>query len=218
MCGCFAQRLQSGLWLKACSSMATLPAMFAAQPVTPSASLDVKAESQDSEPRSAGTAGQMESPPESKVGFKLEMKAEMMSISDLQQMEVQAKDATLETFHEIAFKLGSALMEKHGGPMQWLMAEFGSKEDAGKSFAKDLERFKSSRSDLNYITGPTGIVDNDKDVMCLSLSDLSYFPDSTTKPAPYKSTCRLLLDDMLTHGFLTESDTHALKKLRRVLH
>ncbi|CAE7353633.1 unnamed protein product [Symbiodinium sp. CCMP2592] len=103
---------------------------------------------------------------------------------------------------ETALSFGQTVMNKFGGPLGVLLSL--AKDDHGKELALSLkENFSTSRSDLPLVN-PRELPDNPSDLFVLQLHDLSYFLDSSTKPAPYLATCVLLWNDVLTNTFVTE--------------
>ena len=135
---------------------------------------------------------------EPKVDVKLSPEAEYEQLHAAAMVGI-----TPDSFRATAYSFGQTVLNKFGGPLGFLLDL--AKEDDGKSLAESLrDNFATRRTDLPLVASAKELPDNSQDQFVLQLHDLSYFLDSSTKPAPYLSTCLLLWDEILVHGFVTE--------------
>ena len=113
---------------------------------------------------------------------------------------------TPENFRALAYGLGKTILEKFNGPSNYLLvvAANDGGQEPGSELAKKLRNRYPARLNLPMIHKPEDLPGNDSDVFCLGLADLGYFPDLSTKPAPYLQTCLQLLDEILTNGFVSQ--------------
>lgn len=103
-----------------------------------------------------------------------------------------------ENFKDMSLKIGKAILQKFGGPQQYLMATV---ED-GAAFAQALrEKFPQSTAHTYTKILP----DNCDEVIHLHLADLGYSSKASTRPPPYLTTAVALLDNYLTNTFLTSN-------------
>ncbi len=123
------------------------------------------------------------------------------------KMEASSVDTTawtntpidMETFKDVALKCGQTWLKAYGGPRQFLNKEFNSPAE----FYTRLRKFMgSSRADIKYMDA---LPNDDVEIFAVNLWDLSYHESSSTKPAPFLTTALLLLDEILTGGFTTQS-------------
>ena len=115
----------------------------------------------------------------------------------------EAATATPENFKQIAFECGKKLLSHFGGPQQYLQQAHPDTN----SFAATLGlEFSTTRQDVNFVTS---LPADDSTMFCLKLSDLSFSPESSTKPAPYLTTAISLLDEYLCNSFISESNFNA---------
>ena len=135
-------------------------------------------------------------------------------LQDLSPDQIQAFcDSTIslnltpDNFRDNMLKCGRALFQKYGGPWNYLSEVLPSAEQIA-SFYVELETVFPRRADCEYTHWAT-LPNNEEDVFCLHLSDLSFDPSSSTKPAPFSSTCLELLDEFLTNDFITAGLTHS---------
>lgn len=90
-------------------------------------------------------------------------------------------------------------LDTYGGPMQYL--EKNVADAAG--FASELQAMLGSRDDVPYLEKWSAEVATNTDIF-LHVWDLGHNVKCTTKMPPYKKTAVSLLDEYLTHGFVTE--------------
>ena len=93
------------------------------------------------------------------------------------------------------------LCNQHGGPVQWLLQKFNT-PDLEKDFHTYLLETFPMMSTIDYVV-PSLLSKKEKAFVHISMSPFD--PESSTKPLPYSCTCKDLLDEYLTHGFLTDS-------------
>ena len=103
-------------------------------------------------------------------------------------------------FHEAMLARVCAIFDGFGGPRQYLDAVYKSL-DAKKSFRKALVDAYPSMDRYLDTALPAH-----KMPFLVHLSDLAWEECSSTKPAPYKHTCRALVDQYLVDTFLTEHE------------
>ncbi|CAJ1461118.1 unnamed protein product [Effrenium voratum] len=105
---------------------------------------------------------------------------------------------------EVDLFSGKKLLSHFGGPQQYLQQAHPDTN----SFAATLGlEFSTTRQDVNFVTS---LPADDSTMFCLKLSDLSFSPESSTKPAPYLTTAISLLDEYLCNSFISESNFNAL--------
>ncbi|CAK9041479.1 unnamed protein product [Durusdinium trenchii] len=131
------------------------------------------------------------------------------SVAPLNQLlEKVPEKVQPENFREILLQVCDALLDHHGGPCQYLQSELGSEPNADwTAFAADLEGLFPRRADLRYLDQlkfPAG--SDSPGAIKLSLWQLGWHSDCSSKPPTFKPVARKLLDEFLTHGFLTASD------------
>ena len=101
-----------------------------------------------------------------------------------------------DNFRDVFFKIGSALLHKYGGPMQYLQQRV---EDP-KKFAESLRTMFPHSHGHEYVES----LPHECDVpFVVHLADLSFHPEASTRPPPYLNTAVSLLDQYLTNTFLT---------------
>ena len=104
---------------------------------------------------------------------------------------------------EVDLFSGKKLLSHFGGPQQYLQQAHPDTN----SFAVTLGlEFSTTRQDVNFVTS---LPADDSTMFCLKLSDLSFSPESSTKPAPYLTTAIRLLDEYLCNSFISESNFNA---------
>ncbi len=138
-------------------------------------------------------------PPDADMAAKTEEEVPNAVSNELITMYLEGKASvglSPDNFQDVFFKIGQAILQKFGGPMQYLQA---TAQDP-KKFAEYLqEKFPSSQA-RNYVK----VVPAECDLpFFVRLSDLSFHPDASTKPPPYMNVAISLLDQYLTNTFLT---------------
>lgn len=128
----------------------------------------------------------------------------------LQQLDTELKcQVQPENFREVLLRVCDLLLDHHGGPVQYLQSELGAEPNAAwTAFAADLERRFPRRPDLTYVDGlqyPAGC-QGQASAIKLSLWQLGWHPDCSSKPPTFKPAARKLVDEFLTHSFITASD------------
>lgn len=113
-------------------------------------------------------------------------------------------NVTPDCFEMALLSLGKAMIEKFGGPQQYLMRAVTDLE----KFAKDLRAFFPARSDVAYITQDKLPLDTTT-LPHVHVADLSFLPDASTKPPPYQSLTLELLEMILKRSCF-ESDVEPL--------
>ena len=71
-------------------------------------------------------------------------------------------------------------------------------------FAMQLREAFPARSDLAYVKSIAEMPHNTSDVFNVHLADLGFDAETSTKPFPFKHSCELLIDHILTEKFLSE--------------
>lgn len=115
----------------------------------------------------------------------------------LKALEDALRAAGTEDFKSAFFAFGKALLVKYNGAYQVLSKLI----DCPPDFVKSLHDNFPKSDAVRYATQ---LPANDTDEFNLHLSDLSWLPESSTKPAPYLHTCLLLWDEITTNGFVTK--------------
>ena len=87
-----------------------------------------------------------------------------------------------------------------GGPVQWLQATFNTVEKEQKFKEYLLSQFPW----LDCVEYADPFFLGKKEKSFVHITMLSYHPDRSTKGLPFRSVCRDLAEEFLTHGFLTE--------------
>ena len=169
-----------------------------AAPVTPAESVGGLL---DKEIENGGDSQRLEHPDEDDAAtVKYELKQEDQDVNmvgseeptesnedrQLQALEDALKAAGTEDFKPAFFAYGKALLTKY---------------NCAPDFVKSLHDFFPKSDAIAYATQLPG---NDADEFNLHLSDLSWLPQASTKPAPYLHTCLQLWDEITTNGFVTK--------------
>ena len=117
----------------------------------------------------------------------------------LKALEDALRAAGTEDFKPAVFAFGKALLVKYNGACQVLskLIDWNCAPD----FVKSLHDIFPKSDAVRYATQ---LPANDTDEFNLHLSDLSWLPQSSRKPAPYLHTCLLLRDEITTNGFVTK--------------
>lgn len=103
------------------------------------------------------------------------------------------------------------LCQQHGGPVQWLLWKFDTPEKEN-AFREQLLQLFPVMTSIEYVV-PSLLSKKEKTFVHVSM--LSFKPESSTKGLPYSHTAKELVDEYLTHGFLTESQPLILWTLPR---
>ena len=124
------------------------------------------------------------------------------------KVEVAPGALTPDTFRSSALKVLDELLEKFGGPVQYLQSELGSEPGpAWAKFAEELQVAFPCRPDLSYISGP--VLPKQQlagDTFKLSLWQLGWTAGVSTKPITYSVTAKALLDEFLVNSAITETE------------
>ena len=182
-----------------------------AAPVTPAESVGGLL---DKEIENGGDSQRLEHPDEDDAAtVKYELKQEDQDVNmvgseeptesnedrQLQALEDALKAAGTEDFKPAFFAYGKALLTKYNGASQVLAKIIDW--NCAPDFVKSLHDFFPKSDAIAYATQLPG---NDADEFNLHLSDLSWLPQASTKPAPYLHTCLQLWDEITTNGFVTK--------------
>ena len=119
---------------------------------------------------------------------------------------MKADDLTPENFRDNVLSYTWRLLDKFGGPTQYLHHKLNTEELVEK-FAADLKTTFPPRPDVLYL-GPgqgTPLPRNCSDVFALHISDLAFGKECSSKPLPFSHTAKSLVDEYLTNGFISES-------------
>ena len=102
---------------------------------------------------------------------------------------------------------------KYGGPAQYLQQKYATAEQREK-FAQDLDWLLPPLPTTSYVPPPSQWsalqFRPGQGRVHLHPAMLGYDLQCTTKPLPFSNTCQSLADEILAHGFLTETDTLAI--------
>ena len=124
-------------------------------------------------------------------------------------VEATADAALLQQLDTELLRVCDLLLDHHGGPVQYLQSELGAEPNAAwTACAADLERHFPRRPDLTYVDGlqyPPGC-QGQASAIKLSLWQLGWHPDCSSKPPTFKPAAWKLVDEFLTHSFITASD------------
>ena len=136
----------------------------------------------------------------------LQPKLEAAAHEKVATLQLQASvGVTPENFKTVAYDLGKVIMQRYNGPVRYLLEVCVGKGGDGNELAQSLRSaFGCQRSDVRMVSHPADMPQDETSLFVLQLHDSSYFPESSTKPAPYLTTCLQLWDEILTHGFITQ--------------
>ena len=121
--------------------------------------------------------------------------------SDLRALEDAVKSAGTEDFKSAFYAFGKAVLEHCNGARNVLTSVLGDELAQGQEFLNQIAEFFPKSDAISFATQLPG---NDSDEFNLHLTDLSWLPHSSTKPAPYLHTCLQLWDEITTNGFITK--------------
>lgn len=115
-------------------------------------------------------------------------------------------DLTPENFRDNVLSYIWRLLDKFGGPTQYLNHKLNSEELVEK-FAADLKTTFPRRPDVIYMGPSQGkpLPRNCSEVFALHISDLAFGKECSSKPFPFSYTAKSLADEYLTNGFISES-------------
>ena len=130
-----------------------------------------------------------------KDGF---LDSEMMSLYVEKKASIEV---TTENYKNVITGIGKAVMEKFGGPQQYLEATVGKNR---QGFLEYLQATYIPRMDVHYVDGKLPM-DTNTIVSC-HVWDLGFSTGTSTKPPIYQQTANLLLDEILTNGFVSQHD------------
>ena len=130
-----------------------------------------------------------------KDGF---LDSEMMSLYVEKKASIEV---TTENYKNVITGIGKAVMEKFGGPQQYLEATVGKNR---QGFLEYLQATYIPRMDVHYVDGKLPM-DTNTIVSC-HVWDLGFSTGTSTKPPTYQQTANLLLDQILTNGFVSQHD------------
>ena len=119
--------------------------------------------------------------------------------SDLRALEDAVKSAGTEDFKPAFYAFGKAVLEHCNGARNVLTSVLGDELAHGQEFLNQIAEFFPKSDAISFATQLPG---NDSDEFNLHLTDLSWLPHSSTKPAPYLHTCLQLWDEITTNGFI----------------
>ena len=134
------------------------------------------------------TAGALkEEPQDNKPGLvltgsnkaELKLDPEELAKNAFEALQAQAcAGVSPDNFRSVAHEWGKTILEKHNGPLGFLMEVF-VKNDHGKSFAESLyANFSTNRSDLPLVDSAKALPGDATEQFVLQLHDLSYFLES----------------------------------------
>lgn len=126
--------------------------------------------------------------------------------SSLAQWLSESGTVTPENFKEIILHVTDVLLQQHGGPYQYLVKVLGAEPGPlWKEFAGQLSQQFTQRPDLVYLDTTALSSDNDKEYN-LSLWQLGWSKDCSSKPPTFKTVARRLIDEFICHSFVSQND------------
>ena len=109
-------------------------------------------------------------------------------------------------FRDVVLHVADSLLEEHGGPVQYLTQVLGPEPgEPWKKFASDLKKAFPRRPDYPYQKALV-LPQDTGETFRLSLWQLGWTSDCSSKPATFKCTTRRLIDEYLCSSFVTEGD------------
>lgn len=112
-----------------------------------------------------------------------------------------------ENFRDVLCQVTDRLLEQFGGPVQYLESLLGAASgERWVTFAEALRQHFPARVDLSYQTQPMFDGQVHGEVFNLSLWQLGWSKGCSSKPATFKVVARKLIDEFLTHSFITDGD------------
>ena len=113
-----------------------------------------------------------------------------------------------ENFRDVLCQITDRLLDQFGGPVQYLESLLGQERgEAWATFAEALRQHFPPQSDLTYQTQTMFDGQNQHgQVFNLSLWQLGWGKGCSSKPPTFKVVARKLIDEFLTHSFITEGD------------
>ena len=127
--------------------------------------------------------------------------------SELRALEEAVKSAGTDNFKPAFYAFGKGLLEHCNGARNLLTTALGADLSHGEEFLDQIADFFPKSDAICFATQLPG---NDSDEFNLHLTDLSWLPDASTKPAPYLHTCLQLWDEITTNGFITKGASQFL--------
>ena len=121
-------------------------------------------------------------------------------LGQLRDLEEALKAAGTDDFKTAFFLYGKALLEHCNGALT-AITKIVPWEHAD-TFAAELKHYFPKSAAVQFFESQ--LPHNDSDEFNLHLSDLSWLPEASTKPAPYLHTCLQLWDEITTNGFITK--------------
>ena len=119
----------------------------------------------------------------------------------------QADDLNASNFVSVSRGYFEDLLQFHGGPTQYLMKR-AKTEEKRMGLGEELSMWFPERQDLMY--HHEGPLPRDSNIVFpLRLKDLAFGPACSPKPFPFLATSLALVDEILTHGFITQSHSDA---------
>ena len=108
-----------------------------------------------------------------------------------------------ENFRDIILDVAREELTRHGNAWAYLNMSHGI-DGAASSFTQDLKDHFPQDGGMIYHRGH--VLPGAEACFCLSLWDLSWKPESSTKPPPFLCTTISLMDAILTDGFQTRKE------------
>ena len=130
------------------------------------------------------------------------LKEEKVAIPMKEETQWEPLEATTENFRSVCYEHAKEILKMYNGPGQFLNKFFPQGTQQAQEFA-DYLRKEFPKSDAVAYASMGGLPGNNSDHFNVHLSDLSWFPESSTKPLPYLITSLSLLDEITTNGFQT---------------
>ncbi|CAK9118015.1 unnamed protein product [Durusdinium trenchii] len=110
-----------------------------------------------------------------------------------------------ENFREQVLHITDHILDTVGGPVQYLEKVLGSSPGPGwTEFTTALRDTFPQRPDLTYWQQPA--LPSTGETFNMSLWHLGWTKDCSSKPATFKVTARRLIDEFLTHSFVSDGD------------
>lgn len=124
---------------------------------------------------------------------------------------IKPEDLNPENFRDLALGVLSEIIDYYGGPLRYLEVQLDTAEKRA-DFAEALKLTFPPKPNAEY-RGQSNpgvpLPRNSTDTFAVHLADLGFGAGCSPKPAPFAVTSKALIDEFLTHGFVSSSSlTH----------
>ena len=140
--------------------------------------------------------------------FSADGQGETLGPSAVEAIVRSAPALQPENFRDVLCLVTDRLLDQFGGPVQYLESLLGRERcEAWTTFAEALQQHFPPQPDLTYQTQSTFDGQSQSgSVFNLSLWQLGWGKTCSSKPPTFKVVARKLIDEFLTHSFVTEGD------------